>query len=304
MYRPRAKFPASRKDINLERDALRAFSPAYEIIGDSACAQSPLIFASPHSGRIYPDAWLAQCRLSLRQLRGAEDAFTDDLFSSVNQVGAPLIKALFPRSFVDVNRCASELPPEWTDEHARHTLRAKAGLGVIPMAISHGEDIYRRAPRPAAGAQRLALLHRPYHSALQELIARARQSFGYAVLIDCHSMPGFGPLHVRRSDFILGDRFGGSCSRDIPDLISDSLARAGYSVTRNHPYAGGYTTAHYADPDNGIHTLQIEVNRDLYINPVTFKTKPGYDTLRSNISVMINELSEALVQRGWAAAAE
>ena len=267
-----------------EDKILCAFERAYDLT--PARGSSPLIFASPHSGHIYPPAWLATCRVTQAALRSVEDIYVDDLFAAAPGFGAAYIGALFPRSLVDANRAADDLPAELAAPHAVISARAKAGLGVIPLAISRGNNIYRKGPDPTRAAARIAALHRPYHDALRGLADRAIARAGRAIIIDCHSMPGFGPMNTRRADFILGDRYGKSCAPQLINMIADFLTARDYSVSRNHPYAGGYTTALYGDPGAGTSALQIEINRDLYVNPVSLKPKSGYAKLKRDLTDM------------------
>ena len=311
------KFWQNRKDENallaLEASLLEQFDPPIEVLGQSESVQTPVIFSSPHSGRIYPKAWLSQSPLALNALRQAEDAYIDDLFSGVPALGAPLLRARFPRSFVDVNRAEGECPARWPSARGEPTLRAQAGLGVVPLVIAQGRPIYNSDVQAtlesragaSIGEERLRALYRPYHGALSELIARAKAAFGYAVLIECHSMPGFGPMNKRRPDMVLGDRFGRSCRADISAALEYDLRAFGYSLVRNHPYAGGYITQRYGQPDDNVHVMQIEINRDLYLNSVTMKTNSGFEPLRANMQAvaakLISRHSEAT---GWSAAAE
>lgn len=259
---------------------------------DPAEQTSPLIFASPHSGAIYPKDWVAATRLSERKLRQVEDAFIDTLFARAKTHGAPLLAANFPRSYVDVNRRADELPPDWRDPvDSAPSPRATAGLGVIPTAIGENLPIYDAPLSRQASLQRL-LLYETYHRQLRQLISQTKARFGCAILIDCHSMPGFSPAGARHADFVLGDRYGQSCDPALIDFVGAHLKSSGYSVIRNYPYAGGYVTQHYGKPDAQVHVLQIEINRELYLNSITMQKKRGFDKLARNIESLIKTLIE------------
>ena len=265
-----------------------------------------VIFASPHSGAIYPNSLLARAKVSAHQLRRNEDIFIDHLFHSAVSAGAPFIRALFPRVIVDVNRDASELPPHWDEinEDAigqSATSRAAAGLGVVPTYLSENLAIYNRLPTIADVKQRLTRLYHPYHAALQDLLNTAIDRFGRALLVDCHSMPGFAPMGSRRPDIILGDRFGTSCHPDTLALFQKLFSDAGYSVGINYPYAGGYTTTHYGKPDEGIEAIQIEVNRDLYVNPVTLAPKSGYVRLTEDLRSITRDIVTSAMPQDLAA---
>jgi len=264
---------------------LTAFGKGHEVTTPSVW-RSGVVFASPHSGSIYPQDLLARSNLSAHQLRRNEDIFIDLLFHSSVDAGAPFLRALFPRVIVDVNRAESELPPEWDTliEGPRHsTPRAAAGLGVVPTYLSETLPIYNRPPTSEDVSRRLTTLYHPYHAALKALLDTSVARFGRALLVDCHSMPGFAPMGSRRPDIILGDRFGTSCHADTLDLVRDLFAKAGYSVGINYPYAGGHTTTHYGKPSEGIEAIQIEVNRDLYVNPITLSPKSGYERLAEDL---------------------
>ena len=286
MYRPRKYRLADRKteaDIVAQFDKLISVTPAQ--------AGNPLIFASPHSGRTYPALWLARCAANKDRLRSVEDIWVDDLFGNATEYGAAFVRAHFPRSYLDVNRGADELPDYLLPPGTPVSDRVAAGLGVIPTAIAPEQLIYTRPPDIKAAKMRIERCHAPYHTALRDCIDSARRQTGHAILIDCHSMPGFGPMRARRPDFILGDRFGKSCAPALIDAVQGELTARGYSVTRNHPYAGGYTTQHYGQPDYGVQALQIEINRDLYVNPVNLTPKPGYETLKRDLRAVVAKLA-------------
>ncbi len=260
----------------------------------------PVVFASPHSGNRYPESFIRASRLDPQALRKSEDSFVDEIFAAAPRFGAPLIKALFPRAYMDPNREPFELDPKMFDDdlpsHVNvHSPRVAAGLGTIARVVANGEDIYRGKLSFAEAADRINALYRPYHRALQELIEETRRRFGLCLLIDCHSMPSVGgPMDLdsgkNRVDFVLGDCFGISCAPAITDHVEATLAQGGHRVTRNAPYSGGYTTAHYGHPDSGVHALQIEINRALYMDEKTYTRLPGLDTLCSQTEALIATL--------------
>jgi N-formylglutamate amidohydrolase len=163
-------------------------------------------------------------------------------------------------------------------------------MGVVPTMLSETINIYSEPLSLTAAKIRIKDLYHPYHDALQGLIDEARSLFGKVLLIDCHSMPGFNSMGSRRSDIILGDRFGKSCSPEIVMLIEKLFQDLGYSVSRNYPYAGGFVTKYYGKPYESANALQIEINRDLYLNPITLDKKPGFTALAKNISRIINSI--------------
>ena len=276
----------------LEKEALKAFAPAY-VLKEPKTLKTPLIFASPHSGAKYPKPFLSMSGRTISELRKNEDAFIGQLFEDVAKLGAPFLAAQFPRCFVDVNRAADELPSDWPGAAENPTNRAKAGFGVIPQILSEDKPIYKE-PLPASVTQgRLEALYHPYHSALKSLIDRALNEFGRALIVDCHSMPGFAPLGARRADIVLGDRYAQSCRPEIMQIFETRFTSQGYSVTRNYPYAGGYVTSHYGQPHTGVEAIQIEINRDLYLNPISMKPKrKGFSVLSRDIKTITSELIE------------
>ena len=277
-------------------------NPAYEIF-EPGVQTAPVVFASPHSGEDYPAHFLNISKLDAYAIRRSEDSFVDQLYSAAPACGAPLLCATFPRAFVDPNREPFELDPDMFDDplpdYANPTSpRVAAGLGTIAKVVCSGAEIYDGKLRFAEALDRINSCYRPYHSALQALIDRTRDRFGYCILVDCHSMPSVGgPMDRdpgrRRVDFVLGDCYGVSCHRSLTDQVHATLVRLGYMVKRNLPYAGGFTTRHYGEPSERVHALQIEVNRALYMDETRFAKRPGFETLLGNITIMIEQLVSA-----------
>ena len=294
------------RETSLETECFKAFAPAVKV-NKPRIWRSGVIFASPHSGSIYPKAFVGRSDLNEQALRRNEDAYIEELFAPVVDLGAPLLSAQFPRCFVDVNRAPDELPYAWTSNSPNSgtkgvSTRAEAGLGVIPTMLSETTQIYKKPLSYRAARGRLAALYHPYHDALQELITEASLGFGSVLLIDCHSMPGFAPMGSRRPDIILGDRFGVSCHPETIARVENIFRKQGYNVTRNYPYAGGYVTQYYGKPRAGIEALQIEINRDLYLNPVTMKKKRGYEVLAAALKIVVAEIIDGQGQLGAIAA--
>jgi N-formylglutamate amidohydrolase len=262
--------------------------PAAAAVSVSApLAQSlPLVLASPHSGRAYEAAFLRSAAAPLPTLRRSEDAWVDDLFAFAPSLGAPLLAALFPRSFVDPNRALNELDPAMFDGALPvfanlRSPRVAAGLGVIPRLAADGEAIYRQRLPTAEIQRRLAACWTPYHNALRGLIEETRERFGFALLIDCHSMPSANPaadwLRGRGAgpvDVVLGDNHGSACSTALTEFVEQHLRGRGFRVARNQPYAGGFTTQHYGRPSDRVHALQIEISRGLYMDERTLEPRP------------------------------
>lgn len=280
-----------RRQKTLEEACLSEFDPPVTLLRPKETL-TPLIFCSPHSGRHYPADFISRSDQTLATLRRNEDAFIDELFAPVTGCGAPLLSARFPRCFLDVNRAADELPQKWLPRGVKATLRADSGLGVIPSVLGENLPIYKRTLKASVVKARLDALYYPYHGALKSLIDEAREKFGRALLIDCHSMPGFSISGSRRADIILGDRYGTSCHPNTIARVEALFSQRHYSVSRNYPYAGSYVTSHYGQPHEGVEALQIEINRDLYLNPVTLKPKRGYERLASDIKGIVQEVTK------------
>ncbi len=263
--------------------------------------ESAVIFNSPHSGRTYPSVFLKASRLSAVALRKSEDAYMDLLLSGVVGAGATLMHAHFPRAYLDLNREPYELDPalfrEKLPDYANaHSMRVVGGLGTIARVVNEQEEIYRTPPTLSAALERIDRLYKPYHGALRALIDARRARFGFAALIDCHSMPSNAreKSSGRSADFVLGDRFGASCSRDMVRLVEKYLADLGYHVTLNKPYAGGYITELYGAPHEARHALQIEVNRSLYMDEETLALRRDFRNLRVHLTGLAATIIETL----------
>lgn len=251
----------------------------------------PFVFNSPHSGRIYPPRFLAMSRLDAVAVRRSEDCYVDELFAGAVALGAPMLAANFPRAWLDANREPWELDPRMFSEplppHANsRSARVAGGLGTVPRLVGEGQEIYAVKLPLAEAVARVETVYKPYHEQLKRLLTRTHAQFGYAVLIDCHSMPASIRLgdNGMRPDFIVGDRFGVACAPALSEAAIDILSRMGYSVAHNKPYAGGFITEHYGRPARGLHALQIEVNRGLYMNERTFQRTAGFDALAGDIA--------------------
>lgn len=269
----------------------------FEVL-EPASQRIPFVFNSPHSGRYYPQSFLDQSRLDSHSIRRSEDHFVDELFQSATLLGAPLLRAHFPRAFLDVNREPYELDPRMFEgalpAHANiSSMRVAGGLGTVPRLVAENMEIYRSRVPVEEALARIEAIYKPYHATLRKLIARTHVQFGMAVLIDCHSMPG--NVHLagssQRPDFIIGDRYGTSAAAELSRVAVELLEQLGYAVTRNKPYAGGFITEHYGRPTRGLHALQIEINRSLYIDEASLVKKPGFAALATDLATFVAELA-------------
>jgi N-formylglutamate amidohydrolase len=300
------------------------------ILREPAVQASALVLASPHSGRNYPASFVDSSRLDARALRRSEDSFVDELYAAAPSHGAALLAATFPRAYCDANREAWELDPAMFEDGLppwvnTSSVRVGAGLGTLARVVSSGEAIYRRRLRFADAQSRVHTCWEPYHAALRQLIDTTRRQRGACLLLDCHSMPDVAS-HLRRRDgarpagrgdatslagrsdaasppwdavrdgpdFVLGDAHGTTCAPAATRLVETLLRDAGYGVSRNDPYAGGYVTRHYGRPGEHVHVLQIEVARGLYMDEATIEKRAGFGVLRDRLSLVVASLVAAL----------
>jgi N-formylglutamate amidohydrolase len=280
--------------------------PAFELRRAAPEGEPPptaLVFTSPHSGRLYPDDMMSAAALDALAIRRSEDAFVDDLISAAPGLGAATLSARYARAYIDLNREAFELDPgmfaDELPEFARaRTARVAAGLGAIARVVSEGQEIYARKLTFAEARGRIEGGHRPYHAALERLLAEAHAAHGFAILVDWHSMPAAAARAGGRDkpcDMVLGDRFGAACAGILPARAERELEAMGYRVARNTPYAGGYTTEHYGRPARRTHALQIEINRALYLDEATLEPTAGFARLKGHME----QLTQALAGADW-----
>lgn len=289
------------------------------LIKHNTQAPTPFVFAIPHSGRYYPASLIEQTCLAPHTLRISEDAWVDKLFADTPQFGGAQIIATYGRSYLDLNRAANELNPAMfspalNTEGLKETHRVRAGLGVIPELVAPGMKIYD-GPLPAREAEsRIESVYYGYHNKLKSMISRRKATFENVVLIDCHSMPSnsdsdpkksdnniHGPdrkgaaarlisgLARKRSrshdaDIVLGDLWGASCDSMLTATVERLLIAEGFKVIRNIPYAGGFATQHYGRPQKGVHALQIEINRAIYMDEETLEPLPGFTDIQRRLS--------------------
>jgi N-formylglutamate amidohydrolase len=253
--------------------------------------QAPFVLNSPHSGAVYPERFLAMSRLDRHAIRRSEDCYVDELFGGAAALGAPMLAANFPRAYLDVNREPWELDPRMFADPLpsfanMRSARVAGGLGTVPRVVGEGLDIYSGRLPFSEALMRIESVYKPYHQRLRLLLSRTHAAFGCAVLVDCHSMPAsirVGESGVR-PDFIIGDRFGSAAAPVLSEQAIRVLAGMGYTVAHNKPYAGGFITEHYGRPARGLHALQIEINRGLYMNERTYQRSPGFDALAEDLT--------------------
>lgn len=285
-------------------------TPAYHLARPERRTTS-VVFASPHSGRAYPAPFLERAELDSRAIRSSEDAFVDLLFGCAPEHGAPFLSAYASRAFVDLNRAADELDPALIEGVRRpvHNPRVASGLGVIPRVVAGGRPIHRGRIALSEAEGRIDSYWRPYHDALQGLLAESHARFGEAILIDCHSMPheaieSVGAAGSPRPDVVLGDRFGAAAATAVVDRIEAAFTAAGLRVSRNMPFAGAYVVQHYGRPSRRQHAVQVEIDRALYMDERLVEPSSGFEEFRRLITVVVADLTAIGRPDGLRVAAE
>jgi len=286
--------------------------PPFEIIEPAHWA-GPVLFNSPHSGSTYPAAFLASSRLDVAALRRSEDSYVDALIAGVVERGYPMMRAHFPRCYVDVNREPYELDPRMFDGRLpsfanTRSMRVAGGLGTVARVVGDAQEIYDRRISVDDAMRRIESLYKPYHRALRRLFTKIQRNFGAAVLLDCHSMPSNAGQKDERSrpEFVIGDRYGTSCVAAVAECVENTLRKLGYSVSRNKPYAGGFITEHYGNPSAGLHAIQLEINRALYMDERRYERSASFAALAADLETLARRLGEIPIAelRPYRAAAE
>ena len=277
------------EDFN-QTAAVEVFSPPEQAI--------PFIFNSPHSGNYYPKSFLEASQLDSQSIRQSEDAYVDYLFSDVLKSGATLVRANFPRAYLDVNREPYELDPKMFCNKLPsyincNSLKVAGGIGTIARIVGKSQEIYSHPLDVNEVLHRIENLYKPYHQALQNTIEKIHDKFGYVILIDCHSMPTryWDNKNIFRPDLILGDRFGSSCPKNLTDSAEKIFHSLSYSVGRNKPFAGGYITEKYGQPELGYFTIQIELSRKLYMNESNFSLIANSEKVKNDLAEFAKQIS-------------
>lgn len=273
--------------------------PGVYVIEAPEARGSPLFLNSPHSGDHFPADFLARSQLPRETLRRASDLYVDALARPATKAGIPLMRALLPRSFVDLNREPLELDPRLiagalpVDANTR-SLRVAGGLGTVPRVIGDQIEIYSGKIALDEALRRIEEAYVPYHLRLHRELALRHRHHGRVVLVDLHSMPSqSGPRPTRPiPDLVLGDRFGASAAPALIEAAEAIGRNLGFRVERNQPYAGGYITEHYGRPALGWHALQIEINRALYMDEMRLEVHSGFGALSDALVALIVGLAD------------
>jgi len=257
----------------------------------------PLVFDSPHSGRDYPEDFGHAVPVEL--LRRAEDAFVDELIESAPSHGATLLQALFPRSYIDPNRHEHEVDPAMLTGSWPHPVlaseKAEMGLGLVRRLIKGNVHIYDRPLSVEEILTRIEGFHRPYVTELERLLDGAHEAHGIAWHVNCHSMRSAGRRRgqsIPRADIVLGDRDGTSCGADFTAFVAAMARDLGYRVALNDPFKGAELVARFGRPDNARHSLQIEINRALYMDEDRIEKRPDFDAFKHDMDRMIGAVAD------------
>ena len=261
-------------------------------------AAVPLVLDSPHSGRSFPGDFGAA--VSEAELREGEDCYVDELYAGAAELGVPLLAALWPRTYLDPNRHAGDVDLDlidgaWPGEY-RPSGKAKVGKSLIWRTLEDGRPIYSAKLRPECVRERIENFHAPYHRAIRDLLDGTHAKFGRVYHINCHSMRAVagkqsddGEGNVR-ADLVLGDRDGTTCAPAFTEFVRGVLAGMGYRVKVNDPYKGVELVRAYSDPKAGRHSLQIEINKRLYMDEATLRKSAGFPALQGNLRLLLEEI--------------
>ena len=263
---------------------------------------SALVLDSPHSGVAYPPDFLYTCETSI--LRKAEDTHVEKLYDFAPGLGAHWIEAQFPRSYLDANRNTTELDVSLLDEPWPHPVatdpvvlsKVRLGKGLIWRTTDDGLPIYERRLSVDEVIRRIEQCWKPYHAVVAEAIDAAHAAHGYSIHVNCHSMPAVASSHAtnfpgeKHADFVVGDRDGSTASPALSQLVCAHLTALGYRVAHNHPYKGVELVRRYSDPAAHRHSIQLEINRKLYMNEETLELNAGFDALKAHLRSLVERL--------------
>ena len=284
---------------------------------DKPASPLPLVFDSPHSGTEYPADFGYVC--DFLQLRRAGDSYVDELFASAPTHGAPLLKAHFPRSYIDVNRAIDDVDPaildgDWPYGAINPTARSDSGIGLIRRLVAPGQPLYGAPLAPEVVKNRIDTYYIPYHAALKELLDEAHYNFGQVYHVNCHSMPNSTAFpkritamvgnQIKPSDFVLSNRDGTTSGTDFMHSMRDILQDLGYRVSLNDPFKGVELVQRYSRPSRGRHSVQIEVNKALYMDEGSCEKSADFDSIRSDIKQFVAGVARYVGAQGVALAAD
>jgi N-formylglutamate deformylase len=275
------------------------------LVHGPSTALHPVVLDSPHSGFMFPADFGAA--VSAFDLRDGEDSFIDELWRPATERGIPLLAAQFPRTYLDVNRHAADidlalLDAPWPHAH-QPSGKARIGKALLWRTLDDGRPIYDRKLTVAEVQARIERCHRPYHQALRDLMDAAHARFGVVYHLNCHSMNAVsgvmaeGGAGVARADMVLGDRDGTTCAPAFTAFVHEMLTAQGYDVKVNDPFKGVELVRAHADPAAGRHSLQLEVNKRLYMDQATRERHAGFDQVQADLMALLDAVCDRFSPR-------
>lgn len=267
--------------------------PASFVLERARGRERPIVVEVPHAGLAVPDDVRAQLQMSREDVLRDADLFVDRLYASAPRLGCSLLSALVSRYVVDLNRAEDDVDRSIVPDHPAPAPRQRRGV-VWPTTTTGAPALVRGTLSYAELEQRLARHHRPYHRALEAEVRDKRRRFGFVIVLCAHSMPSRAhPSGLRHADVVPGSQGGTTTSPRVLDAIDDVCRVAGLEVRHDDPYRGGYTTRRYGRPSEGIHAIQIELNRALYVDePTSAPLDPGFARLERVIELLLGALGE------------
>jgi len=270
-----------------------------------AAPEVPVVFDSPHSGTVYPGDFDYAAPKHI--LRLGEDTYVEELYAAAPRFGAAFLQAHFPRAYIDANRAATDIDPKLLDEPwpgpTAPSVKTASGIGLIWRLARPGHPVYARALTVAEVRARIDTYHAPYQRTLLEAVGRARRRFGGVWHVNCHSMPAISDENspegpgIRRADFVLGDRDGTSCAPEFTRFVAAELGALGYRVALNDPFKGVELVRLVGAPADGRHSLQVEINRDLFLDDTTKTKTTGFEKLKADITTLIGRICDFAAAR-------
>jgi len=263
----------------------------------------PIVLSSPHSGTVFPKEFLDNVALTKDELRSSEDSFVSEIVMNASDAGIPLISMNIPRTFIDVNRDKIEIDESMFFDSPKNSdiaecRRCRVGLGIIHRVVYPNKNIYNGLLSHEEGMNRIKFVYEPYHKRLKQLVDKCVRKFGFCLLIDCHSMPSMICNFIdddKKLSFCLCTLFDESCPTQVSEFLSKALEEYGHLVEFNRPYAGAYIAFNYCQPRKNIYTLQLEINRDLYMDEKTFEKKADFQIISKQICQSILRLGNFLL---------
>ncbi len=269
----------------------------------------PVLLAVPHAGRDYPAELTANLRVDPSAIVKLEDRYADLLTKAARETGFSAIIASRPRAWMDLNRAENDLDPAMLrDVPAEFTSlnspKQRGGLGLVPRRLTGVGEIWKARFPFADVTRRISEFHKPYHDAVDRVLRQMRAKFGAAILLDVHSMPPVKTAHGNSPDFVVGDRFGSSAASCHADLLRGRIEASGYRCALNSPYPGDYILRRHGRPERGIHAIQLEVDRRLYLDEAMREPGPGLAKISALVAELAGLLGDAIAGGGELLAAE